>query len=229
MRIPHEDKDTFGPGLISLSDDFAAKILLTLKAGWKIASAYPDVHAVAREVEITERLRDGMRHILNNNGLRLKLEIKMAVLPGTESRSRPEVLRPDGRTDIPIFIIEIFAQYGVHDPHAIIECKRVAGSDTNLCRLYVVEGIDRFQTGKYAGNHPVGFMVGYLLSGDAAVAVSGINRYLVSKGRRAERLKQSNIIKKSWVWGSRHSRTNSSSPIELNHAFFKLKAAPSRA
>ena len=227
MRIPQEDKVSYSHGLIPLSDEIAAAILLTLKAGWKIASAYPEVHAAAREVEITERLRDGMRHVLNNNGLRLKLEIKMAVLQGAESRSRPEVLTPDGRTDIPIFIIEIFAQFGVHDPHAIIECKRIAGSDTNLCRLYVVEGINRFQTGKYAGNHRVGFMVGYLLSDDATAAVSGINRYLTNKGRQAEHLKLSNIIKKSWVWGSSHSRTNSSSPIELNHAFLRLNAAPS--
>ena len=229
MRIPHEDKDAFGPRIISLSDEFAVAILLTLNAGWEIASTYPEVHADAREVEITERLRDGMRHILNNNGLRLKLKIKMVILQGAESRSRPEVLRPDGRTDIPILIIEIFTQYGVHDPHAIIECKRVAGSDTNLCRLYVVEGIDRFQTGKYAGNHSVGFMVGYIISSDATATVSGINQYLTKKGRKAECLKRSNIIKKSCVWGSSHSRTNSPFPIKLNHAFFKLKAALSYA
>ena len=225
MRIPHEDKVAFGPGLIPLSDEIAAAILLTLKAGWKIAMTYPDLNTTTGEVEITERLRDGMRKALNDN--MFQWSRNMTVLPGTESRSRPEVLRPAGRTDIPIFIIEIYIQYGVHDPHAIIECKRVAGNDSNLCRLYVVEGMDRFQTGKYAGNHRVGFMVGYIISGDAAATVSGINQYLTNKGRRAERLKQSNIIKKSWVWGSSHSRTNSSFPIELNHAFFKLKAEPS--
>ncbi len=225
MRIPHEDKDTFGQGLIPLSDEIAAAILLTLKAGWKIASAFPEVHAAAREVEITERLRDGMRQALDRNEFQWSRD--MTVLPGTESRSRPETLTPDGRTDIPILMSEIRLKFQVHDPHAIIECKRIAGSDTNLCRLYVVEGINRFQTGKYAGNHRVGFMVGYLLSGDATAAVSGINRYLTNKGRQAEHLKLSNIIKKSWVWGSSHSRTNSSSPIELNHAFLRLNAAPS--
>ena len=217
MRIPHEDKVTFGQGLIPLSNEIAAAILLTLKAGWKIAFAFPEVHAAAREVEITERLRDGMRQALDRNEFQWSRD--MTVLPGTESRSRPETLTPDGRTDIPILMSEIRLKFQVHDPHAIIECKRIAGSDTNLCRLYVVEGINRFQTGKYAGNHRVGFMVGYLLSGDATAAVSGINRYLTNKGQQAEHLKLSNIIKKSWVWGSSHSRTNSSSPIELNHAF----------
>ena len=225
MRIPHEDKVAFGQGLIPLSNEIAAAILLTLKAGWKIASAFPEVHAAAREVEITERLRDGMRQALDRNEFQWSKE--MTVLPGTESRSRPETLTPDGRTDIPILMSEIRLKFQVHDPHAIIECKRIEGSDTNLCRLYVVEGINRFQTGKYAGNHRVGFMVGYLLSDDATAAVSGINRYLTNKGRQAEHLKLSNIIKKSWVWGSSHSRTNSSSPIELNHAFLRLNAAPS--
>ncbi len=226
MRIPHEDKVTSGQGLIPLSEEIVAAILLTLEAGWENASGCADVHAAAREVEITERLRDGMRQARKNNKLHLKLEIKMVVLPGTESRSGPEVLVPDGRTDLPIFIIEIFFQYGVHDPHAIIECKRIAGSDANLCRLYVVEGINRFQTGKYAQDHRVAFMVGYLISCEAAAAVSGINKYLTGKGRQTEHLGPANIIKESRTWKSAHPRTGSS-PIELHHSFFRLKAASS--
>lgn len=226
MRVPYEDKVTSGHGLIFLTEDIVAEILQTLESGWEIASAYPEVHAVAGEVEITERLRDGMRQARNNKGFRLKLEIKMAVLQGAESRSRPEILTPDGRTDIPIFVIEIFAQYGVHDPHAIIECKRIAGNDAKLCRLYVIEGIDRFQTGKYAGNHRVAFMTGYLISGNAVAAVSGINQYLTGKGRQAEYLEPSDVIKDSYTWKSAHPRTISS-PIELHHAFFRLEAVPS--
>ena len=224
MRIPHEDKVTSGQGLIPLSDEIVAAILLTLEAGWEIASTCADVNAAAGEVEITERLRDGMRQALDSNEFQWSKE--MTVLPGTESRSRPEVLTPDGRTDMSIFMIQIRLQYQVHDPHAIIECKRIAGSDTNLCRLYVVKGIDRFQTGQYAGNHRVGFMVGYLLSGDAAAAVSGVNRYLTGKGRQAQCPEPSNMINDFYTWKSSHPRTGSSS-IELYHAFFRLKAVPS--
>ena len=222
MRIPREDTVTTGQIFIELSNEITAAILLTLEAGWAIASSYPDIHAATGEVEITERLRDGMRQAMKDSKFRGNLEMKMIVLPGTESRSQSDILSPDGRTDIPILVIGIFLQYQVHDPHAIIECKRIAGSDTDLCRLYVVEGMDRFQTGKYAGNHSVGFMVGYLLSNDAAAAVSGINRYLTNKGRHAERLNASNLIGKAWVWGSNHPRTNALSPIELHHAFFRL-------
>lgn len=107
---------------------------------------------------MTERLRDGMRSAVKNASWNL------IILPGTESRSKSSVLLPDGRTDIPLMMIEVFSRTQEHDPHAIIECKRIAGSDTHLCREYVVEGIDRFASGKYGENHAVGFMVGYVLS-----------------------------------------------------------------
>ena len=86
---------------------------------------------------------------------------KMTILPGAESLSRSDVPKPDGLTDIPVLFSDIREEYDEHDPHAIIECKRVAGHDAGLCRLYVVEGIDRFKTGQYASNHAVGFMAGY--------------------------------------------------------------------
>ena len=64
------------------------------------------------------------------------------------------------------------------DPHAIIECKRVAGSDAKLCREYVTKGIDRFAFGEYGRRHAIGFMAGYLESATADLAARGINRYL---------------------------------------------------
>ena len=147
----------------------------------------------------------------------------MVVLPGTESRSRSEVLLPDGRTDIPILWIELFLHFGEHDPHAIIECKRIAGSDSRLCREYVVEGIDRFRSGKYAGNHSTGFMAGYLIAGDVTAAAEGVNGYLNSprgkhRPRQRENLALSSLLEESWAWVSRHPRT-ATSAIELHHAF----------
>ena len=171
MRIPYDAPVIAGREVVALEPDVAAAILLTLKAGWAHASSFPDVNASAREVQITERLRDGMREALKGNGF--PWSKRMIVAPGAESRSSAEVLIPDGRTDIPIYLIGVFLRLGEHDPHAIIECKRVAGKNASLCREYVVEGIDRFGTGKYAGNHRVGFMAGYLLSSDAAAAAAG--------------------------------------------------------
>ena len=170
---------------------------------------------------MTERLRDGMRSALN--GGELPWGRTMTVLPGTESRSRPDVLLPDGRTDIPILWIEIFLRSGEHDPHAIIECKRIAGDDSDLCSKYVVRGIDRFRTGKYAGNHAAGFMAGYLIAGDANTAAGGVNRYLNSirkkhAPRRDENLKPSDLVSEPWAWVSRHPREAAAS-MALHHAF----------
>ena len=151
----------------------------------------------------------------------------MVVLPGTESRSRPDVLLPDGRTDIPILWIEIFLRSGEHDPHAIIECKRIAGGDPRLCREYVVHGIDRFREGKYGGNHAAGFMAGYLIAGDASAAVRGVNRYLnAGHGshvpRRDENLEPSILVAEPWVWTSRHPR-EAAPAVALYHAFLSCR------
>lgn len=220
MKLPFDVTTTAGSQLINLRPDIASAVLRTVEAGWTLALQSPDVNTGAGEVEITERLRDGMRFALDSGMLPWKT---MIVLPGTESRSRPDVLLPDGRTDISIQWIDIFLQFRAHDPHAIIECKRIAGNNTNLCREYVVEGIDRFRTSKYSGNHSIGFMAGYLIVGDANAAALGVNRYLNSKSCCDETLKLSNLISESWAWGSHHPRTTNT-PIELHHAFLAFAA-----
>ena len=159
MRVPFDVPATNGRQFIDLAPEIATTILRAVEAGWALASQSPDINADAHEVVITERLREGMRDVLKRDTF--PLSENMIVLPGTESRSHPDVLLPDGRIDIPIFVIELRLRFG-DDPHAIIECKRITGRDSQLCRKYVVDGINRFRTGKYAGNHSTGFMVGYL-------------------------------------------------------------------
>ena len=216
-----------GRRFIDIHDERCAAILQILEAGWERASGAPDIHAGAGEVEITERLRDGMRAALAAKTAGWCK--KMTVAPGTESRSSPSVPRPDGLTDLPIFFTDIREEYDAHDPHAIVECKRVAGNRADLCRQYVVAGIDRFAAGKYAGNHAAGFMAGYLLSGDAAEAAAGVNRYLTGKERRPERLERSTLRNAPWARSSRHPRRAPVGPITLHHAFFSLRPAPGAA
>ncbi len=218
MRIEYEPPQPLGREYIQLGPDITAAILVTLGAGWESASTLPDVTTEAGEVAITERLRDGMRAALKAK--RYAWSRNMVVLPGTESRSNASVLLPDGRTDIPIFLIEVFFGSQDHDPHAVVECKRIAAGDRHLCREYVVEGVDRFRTAKYGENHAVGFMVGYLLSGSASAAVSDVNAYLTSKTRQAEHLQPG--IERPPNWSSQHTRTAPTLPITLYHSFFPL-------
>ena len=149
----------------------------------------------------------------------------LIVLPGTESRSSSDVLLPDGRTDIPLMLIEVFLKAGEHDPHVIIECKRIAGSDTHLCREYVVEGIDRFASGKYGNNHAIGFMVGYVLSGTAAESADGINAYLTRVSRKVDHLEPADVFEETPSWTSQHARVRPTLPIRLHHAFLCLAEA----
>ncbi|WP_321897213.1 hypothetical protein [Burkholderia cepacia] len=217
MRIPYETPPALGREFIELAPEVVAVILSTVAGGWQRACAVGDVNANAGEVLMTERLRDGMRAALKSSPW------KLIVLPGTESRSKPNVVLPDGRTDIPLMLIEVFLRTQEHDPHAIIECKRIAGTDTHLCREYVVEGMDRFIREKYGENHRDGFMVGYVLSGSAAESASGVNAYLKRVSRAKDRLGAS-ASSDAPAWQSEHARGTRSTPIRLHHAFLGLSA-----
>lgn len=216
MKLPFDEPSAIGRPFISLRGEIAAAILRTISSGWEIVLNAATVSRNSGEVEITEQLRDGMRAALDGGSLRWRNRI--IILPGTESRSRSDLAIPDGRTDIPVMLIEIFPRYGEHDPHAIIECKRVAGSASRLCNEYVQEGIGRFRTGKYGANHAAGFMIGYLVLGDCDAAVTELNRRISRIYAPEEKLSSSLIVPESWVRQSRHLRANCST-IELRHAF----------
>lgn len=224
MRIPYESPTPLGREFIELGQEVVCAILVTIIAGWRNACVCNDVNAQAGEVLMTERLRDGMRSELKSK--RYPWSKMLVVLPGTESRSSSAVVIPDGRTDIPLMLIEVFLRTQEHDPHAIIECKRISGSDTQLCREYVVEGVDRFRTGKYGQNHALGFMIGYVLSGTAMEAVDGVNAYLTRVSRKAEHLELADICKEASSRISRHARVAPLPLVLLHHAFLGLPNFP---
>ena len=225
MKLPYNVRATAGRPFIDLGPDTAAAILRTIDAGWARASSFPDVNTGAGEVKMNERLRDGMRDALDG----LPWRGTLIVQDGAESRSGPDVLVPDGRTDIPIQSIDIFHRFREHGSHAIIECKRIAGDDAHLCREYVVNGIDRFRHGKYGANHAIGFMAGYLIAGDANAAAGGVNAYLDSGRthdgpRPGETLHPSNLVDEPWAWTSSHPRPGAPEipEIDLHHAFLSF-------
>lgn len=220
MRLPLDQSTAVGRRFIDLSPELTLAVIRTVEAGWPIALARPEVTVHADEVTITECLRDAMRTALVRH--RFPWRKTMIVAPGTESRSRPGMTAPDGRTDIPLFLTRVFVRSGEHDPHAILECKRVAVGNATLAREYVVEGIDRFRTGKYAENHGRGFMVGYILAGTPQSVVDGINAYLIGRSRRPETLSPSPIGVVQVFWESEHQRAVGGRPIELQHTLLAV-------
>lgn len=221
MRIPLGQSAAIGRTFIKLNPAVTIAILRTVEAGWVIAAPSAAVHAEADEVAMTETLRDAMREALARH--RFPWRKTMIVAPGSESRSRRGMTAPDGRTDIPVYLTRVFARSGEHDPHAVIECKRVAEGDAGLAREYVVEGIDRFRNGKYSENHARGFMVGYVLRGAPSAVVAGINRYLIGRNRLAELL-SATCTQDMPGWMSEHARTSPRPPILLHHAMLTFRS-----
>jgi hypothetical protein len=223
MRIPYDQPAPLGSAFVELTPDIVAAITVTVSEGWQQALAFEDVSAEAGEVTMTERLRDGMRITLKAKDHPWGKQL--IILPGTESRSTPSVVLPDGRTDIPIVALNVFLRTQEHDPHAILECKRISGTDTHLCREYVVEGMDRFRLGKYGSNHAIGFLVGYVLSGSQEEAVDGVNGYLTRVSRMPEHLSPESLSRNVPTWLSQHTRSAPLPPMTLHHSFLKLISA----
>jgi hypothetical protein len=214
VTIPYQQPLSIGRAFIDLDSELIAAVLITVEAGWELARQNANVQAGAGEVTITECLRDGMRQALRQNKM-WGWRKTMMVGPGTESRSEPHILTPDGRTDIPVFLWLVFESSGEHDPHAIIECKRLAQGNAYLTREYIINGVDRFCSGQYGSNHAHGFMVGYVIAGAPDLIVSAINQYLIDKARAAEQLNLSSYHNRAWL--SRHNRNNAST-IDVHHA-----------
>lgn len=222
MKVTRKGSFRYQPGRFELSPDGRQAILHVVRAGWAFASKIVEEEGGNCEDVLNELLRDGMRFAVEKDralGQHRRLP-EMRVLPEGASRSCPEVDRPDGRPDIPILLSRPFSQ----EAHAVIECKRVAGNRARLCRLYVVEGIDRFKNDKYAGNHATAFMVGYVITGTCVAAVDGVNGYLQRKERPQDQLEEWLPGADRSTWRSRHSRT-SGFPIVLFHTFVAARAS----
>lgn len=201
-----------GDGLLDLADEVVVAILRAIQEGWRVAAARFESGAVpvSHEPQMTNRLRAGMCDAVNASWTRTRLRI----FPGVEVVPGGDAPLATGLTDISVIVRRLDG----HDPHAIIECKRIRGDDPKLCRLYVVEGIDRYRRGQYGADHAQDFMVGYVFQSEIGGAVAGINRYLTGRGREDESLTDSELLVAPWVRQSRHIRKGTR-PVRLHHAF----------
>jgi hypothetical protein len=161
-----------------------------------------------------------MRDALSLSNVEWKNDLLISL--GTESRSTPGVLVPDGRTDIPLYLWSSRVYREDHNPHVIVECKRIAMSNGLLVREYVLQGIDRFVSGKYGSAHALGFMVGYVVAGDPGGAVDKINRYLGKLKRIAERLLRQDAADMTISWLSKHTRSGDMPAIALHHVMLEF-------
>lgn len=99
-----------------------------------------------------------------------------------------------------------------------VESKRLDGNKT-LADKYVEEGIDRFVKGQYCPNNNCSFMIGFVIKGDGADNIPKINRNIITKYNKKERLKE---IKKDIDYISIHTREEYVSPFKIIHFFADL-------
>ena len=219
MNVMRSAPFRYRQGRVDLSSDIVHTILQVIAAGWAVASKDEGAIGVAHEEALNELLRDGMRYVVDPNrafGPAPRFP-EMRIMDEVGWHSRPDVVRPDGRVDISILLTRPLS----HKPHALVECKRVAGNSARLCRLYVVRGMDRFASCQYAGNHATAFMVGYVIEGTRVAAADGINGYLRRQGRPADQMEPLPSAD-MWTRRSRHSRPSGSS-ITLLHTFVAVR------
>ena len=198
---------------VALARGQVLAVLKSIVDGWEAARENDLLKADLHERKITRWLIGGMRRTMGHLGV--------TVARGTET--------PEGNVpDICISFQRLREEEGEHEPHVVVECKRVAGSDSTLCARYVRQGMSRFKERKYGKHRFHGFMVGYLISGSSDGAVEGINWYLVRHWSDADCLRKTKLSTSLEVWQSRHSR-QTEVPIEVMHQFLAFRQAHSRS
>ena len=196
-----------GGSFVELSVAQVAMVLQIIGRGWSLALEQSALTADLNEIEMTKWLIPGMRRSVPDSGVTIQR--------GTETAGA-------AIPDICISFQRIREDQDEHEPHAVVECKRVSGDDTGLCRLYVVEGMDRFATGKYGAKRAHGFMAAYVTSGTPGEAADGVNRYLRRHREGAEYLvDEKRPVATFSVWVSLHSRPHETR-VRLRHVFLEF-------
>ena len=109
------------------------------------------------------------------------------------------------------------------------ECKRLnviyGGVRRTLATPYVMEGLIRFVTEQYAGNLPVGCMLGYVMDGDVQAARSSVCRAIRTNQNQVSLVMEPEAIEPLDIadrFLSRHRRPSDDQEIEIRHALLPL-------
>lgn len=225
-----KNRERRGREPLDLDSGLTILILRLIKKGWETVCKDALIQGDLEEREMTEFLLQGMRSHLDSYPSSAEAEgvegrDNITVARGTEVPPRAGHRGVSGIPDISVYFHDIRVRNNDHDPHALIECKRVSGSRAKLCQLYVVDGMDRFASGKYGADHSVGFMIGFLLQGSVPLAVECINGHVRSKLGPCEVLVPSDWQCSHAVHVSRHARPTLSSPVVVYHTFLRVSSS----
>lgn len=187
-------------GSVSLAGATIIAVLRAIQLGWRAAVdvAEGDAAVLSQELPMTHRLCAAMGRVVDSS----QDQYPMRITPGTVVIPSEDAPRLVGLTDISIYLNGLPG----HDPHAIIECKRVHGGDRKLCRLYASPGNPRAGPVRY-------------LASDGHEWHPGTHSDCRSPTiRRDDYLTPSRLICDCWVQGE-HSRQIRSSPCGAPRGF----------
>ena len=165
------------------------------------------------EVDCTVQIYRWCRHLTHNEERYVLMNIQIewllvtpAMFLGTEKVKGAK--RPDLRLEV--------GKIG-----RAIECKRLAPTG-GWIRSYVYEGLARFVVGDYAGEEPVGYMIGYVQSGHQPELLKSINAQvdghpLMGVPDELQFLERG----AKWSW-SRSSHVRRSSSIYVDHCLIDV-------
>jgi len=110
------------------------------------------------------------------------------------------------------------------DPNSYFgaECKLLKENNSELYKLYVDEGVNRYLSGKYGEKCSVGSMIGYIIIGNTAESINKV-KIRVDKLPNISNMKKSDSINGfTNHYKSVHGRKVGNTPFHIHHLFFSF-------
>lgn len=102
------------------------------------------------------------------------------------------------------------------------ECKLLEENNSELYKLYVDEGVNRYLSGKYGEKCSVGSMIGYIIIGNTAEIINKV-KIRVDKLSNISNIKKFDSINGfTDHYKSVHGRKVGNSPFHIHHLFFSF-------
>ena len=216
--LPGDDSATLGRPSDVIKRNIIATVVALIEEAWKSVRKHKDINRASSEPTIAG--------VLYRELWKAKKKLGIAddkpprIDDEASSRRNDESVKPDGRIDFKF--IYTYTEHGFFG----LECKRVSGSDADLAKEYVRQGLMRFVEGKYSPGHQAAAMLGFVIDGDTPGSVSLIQNAVSEEGStvRIKNLwKPTDVFGKySHLYTTSHLQRGQTYPITILHFFKEL-------
>ena len=100
------------------------------------------------------------------------------------------------------------------------ECKLLEENNSELYKLYVDEGVNRYLSGKYGEKCSVGSMIGYIIIGNTAEIINKVKIKVDELSNISNMKKSDSINGFTEHYKSVHERSVGDTPFHIHHLFF---------